>query len=41
MLGSTRTVVWVIPALDLTSLNWQRVPLELQFTEDSPELQLR
>ena len=41
MLGSTRTVVWVIPALDLTSPNWQRVPLELQFTEASPELQLR
>lgn len=41
MLGGTRAVVWVIPALDLTSPNWQRVPLELQFTEESPELQLR
>ncbi len=41
MLGSTRTVVWVIPALDLASPNWRHVPLELQYSESSPELQLR
>jgi hypothetical protein len=41
MLGSTRAVVWVIPALDLTDINWQRVPLELQFSEGSPDIQLR
>jgi hypothetical protein len=41
MLGSTRTVVWVVPALDLCVVNWQRVPLQLQYSEDSPEIQLR
>ena len=41
MLDGTRTIVWIVPALDLISPNWQRLPLELQFTEDSPELQLR
>ncbi len=41
MLDGTRTVVWIIPALDLILPNWQRLPLELKFTEDSPELQLR
>ena len=41
MLSSTRTVVWIVPALDLVSSNWQRVPLELKFTEDSPALELR
>jgi hypothetical protein len=41
MLGSTRTVVWVVSALDLTSPNWQRVPLQLEFKLDSPDVQLR
>lgn len=41
MLGSTRTVVWVVSALDLTAPNWQRVPLQLQFSEGSPDIQLR
>src|SRR5688572_3897427 len=31
MLGSTRTVVWVVSALDLAAPNWQRVPLQLEF----------
>lgn len=41
MLGSTRAVVWIVPALDLVGPNWQRVPLQLQFSEGSPEIQLR
>ncbi len=41
MLGSTRTVVWVVPLLDLCVANWQRVPLQLQYTEGAPEIQLR
>jgi len=41
MLGSTRTVVWVVPALDLCVVNWQRVPLQLSYTEGTPEIQLR
>ena len=41
MLGSTRTVIWVVPALDLCAANWQRVPLQLQYSESSPEIQLR
>lgn len=41
MLEGTRTVVWVIPALDLTAKNWQAVPLELQFSESAPDIQLR
>ena len=41
MLGSTRAVVWVISALDLAAPNWQRVPLQLQYSEGSPEIQLR
>lgn len=41
MLGSTRTLVWIIPALDLAGNNWQRVPLQLQFSEGGPDIQLR
>jgi alginate O-acetyltransferase complex protein AlgJ len=41
MLSSTRAVVWVFSALDLTSKNWHRIPLELQFNVDSPDIQLR
>jgi len=41
MLSSTRTVVWVFSSLDLTSSSWQRVPLQLEFNLDSPDLQLR
>lgn len=40
-LDSTRTIVWVISALDLTARNWQSVPLQLKYTLDSPDLQLR
>ena len=40
-LGATKTVLWVIPALDLYSSNWARVPLQLQFSESGPEIQLR
>ena len=41
MLGRTKAVVWIFPALDLTSRDWQRVPLQLQFSLDQPELMLR
>jgi hypothetical protein len=41
MLDSARAVVWVISSLDLTTPNWQRVPLQLQFSEGAPELKLR
>jgi hypothetical protein len=41
MLESARAVIWVIPALELASPNWQRVPLQLQYSEGSPELKLR
>jgi alginate O-acetyltransferase complex protein AlgJ len=41
MLESTRAVIWVIPALDLTAPNWQRVPLQLQYSEGAPDLKLR
>lgn len=40
-LDATKTVVWVIPALDLYSSNWARVPLQLQFSDSGPEIQLR
>ena len=40
-LGRTKAVVWVFPALDLTSRDWQRVPLQLKFSLDQPELMLR
>ncbi|HEX2750314.1 MAG TPA: hypothetical protein VHM91_20075 [Verrucomicrobiales bacterium] len=41
MLESTRAVVWVFSALDLTAPNWQRVPLQLQYSEGAPDLKLR
>lgn len=41
MLGSTKAIVWIIPALELASPNWQRVPLELEFSLESPDLLLR
>lgn len=41
MLDSTRTVVWVFSALDLATPGWQRVPLELQYSLDSPDIILR
>ena len=40
-LGGTRAVVWIVPMLDLAVSNWQRVPLQLQFSEGTPEIQLR
>ncbi len=41
MLEGTRVVVWVIPGLDLTVPNWQKVPLQLEFSEGSQDLKLR
>jgi hypothetical protein len=41
MLDSARTVVWVINSLDLAGPNWQRIPLQLQYSEGTPELKLR
>ena len=41
MLESTRTVVWVFSAMDLATPNWQRVPLQLQYSEGAPDLKLR
>jgi alginate O-acetyltransferase complex protein AlgJ len=40
-LASTRAVVWVIPMTDLASTNWQTVPLQLNFSLEQPEIQLR
>lgn len=40
-LDSTKTVVWVVPALDLYSPSWARVPLQLLFSESGPDIQLR
>jgi alginate O-acetyltransferase complex protein AlgJ len=40
-LNAAKTVVWVFPAADLFSQNWVRVPLQLEFSESGPEIQLR
>jgi hypothetical protein len=40
-LASTKAIVWVIPMTDLASANWQSVPLQLNFSLEQPEIQLR
>lgn len=40
-LASTKAIVWVVPMTDLASPNWQTVPLQLNFSLEQPEIQLR
>lgn len=40
-LAATKAIVWVVPMTDLASANWQSVPLQLNFSLEQPEIQLR
>lgn len=39
-LGSAKTVLWIVPATDLASRDWRRVPLKLEFNLTQPDVQL-
>jgi alginate O-acetyltransferase complex protein AlgJ len=40
-LDSAKALVWVVPATELWSTNWRKVPLQLKFNLSAPELMLR